>query len=462
MTNVQKNNGAGEILSPALRQPAEFLNGAAAGNARISVDAVPTPKAPSKIANLATGLKNSSCSVGSCRQTVWRSFFFDGTGNNLSADIDTLKHSNVAKLYRAHKGDENNGGDELRQKGEAQGIYRVYIPGIGTYFPHPTVKDDGGSKPGLGAGAYGVERMKFALEIFDKKLQGHFALAKNPANAIIEINISVFGFSRGAALARAFVHDFAKERCKQLSKDNWVLRSNGHRVRIRFLGLFDTVASVGMAMSGNNMEKWDALTGNAKSHIEQRLKVHETTRPTFLAFAIKGKAGADPSPGNYDGHADWGGKMQIPEMVEEVRHFIAGHEYRNSFPVDSVSVIDKKGNISRPAKFHEYVYPGVHSDVGGSYRPGEGGKNEKYNTKLGLITLRDMYTFAMTSKVPFLPKSAWSKQSQDGFLMDPSVMDDYRYYNSKVVLPQLSLGAVFNAHMRLYCQRPSNSEPTSL
>ena len=452
MTNVPKNNGSGEIISPALRQPSEFLGGAAAGDKRISVDRTPPAKAPSKISSLATGLKNacSTVAVGSCKQTVWISFFFDGTGNNLDADVDMLKHSNVAKLYRAHKGDENNGGVEPKVKGAPNGIYRVYIPGIGTYFPHPTVGDNGGTKPGLGAGAYGVERMEFALEVFDKKLKIHFALANNPANAIIEIDVAVFGFSRGAALARAFVHDFVKDRCKQLSEDKWVLKAGGYPIRIRFLGLFDTVASVGMAMSGNNMEKWDALTGSAKTHIEQRLKVHKTTRPTFLAFAPNGKAGADPAPGNYDGHADWGKKMQIPEMVEEVHHFMAGHEYRNSFPVDSVSVIGKNGAIRRPEKFHEYVYPGVHSDIGGSYRPGEGGKNEKVNTKLGLMTLRDMYSFAMTSKLPFLPETAWSKQTVDDFSMNNCVIDDYRYYSSKLVISQLTLGGVFNAHMRLY------------
>jgi hypothetical protein len=32
---------------------------------------------------------------------------------------------------------------------------------------------------------------------------------------------------------------------------------------------------------------------------------------------------ADPAPGVFDGHSGWGGKMAIPHMVEEVRHFIA-------------------------------------------------------------------------------------------------------------------------------------------
>src|SRR5690348_1888446 len=30
-------------------------------------------------------------------------FFFDGTGNNLDADIGTGEHSNVARLYQSHR-----------------------------------------------------------------------------------------------------------------------------------------------------------------------------------------------------------------------------------------------------------------------------------------------------------------------------------------------------------------------
>ncbi|MEM5715284.1 hypothetical protein AB3B16_08110, partial [Bifidobacterium animalis subsp. lactis] len=57
------------------------------------------------------------------------------------------------------------------------------------------------------------------------------------------INLSVFGFSRGAAEARAFVN-WLYELCEQ--KDGgWLFA--GIPLRIQFLGIFDTVASVGLA-----------------------------------------------------------------------------------------------------------------------------------------------------------------------------------------------------------------------
>jgi uncharacterized protein (DUF2235 family) len=44
-------------------------------------------------------------------------------------------------------------------------------------------------------------------------LAPHLARAFSPANAIIEVNVALFGFSRGAAMARAFSNMLLKERC---------------------------------------------------------------------------------------------------------------------------------------------------------------------------------------------------------------------------------------------------------
>ena len=38
----------------------------------------------------------------SCQQCLTLAFFFDGTGNNLDADVGTLQHSNVARLFDSH------------------------------------------------------------------------------------------------------------------------------------------------------------------------------------------------------------------------------------------------------------------------------------------------------------------------------------------------------------------------
>ncbi len=442
MANNQKNNdGVGDKKSPALRPDAAALRDASDQAMHIAANAAPKAPLPSKVGNLADGIKTATKiqpPPGSCVQTLWFSFFFDGTGNNLDADVGTAKHSNVAKLYRVHK--END---------TAAGIYRFYIPGVGTYFKE--VGDDGGSTLGGGAGDMGDDRMDWALKQFDEKMKAHIARAANPANAIVEINLSAFGFSRGAALARAFINNFVKKRCKKDAKNVWRLTAGDYKLRVRFMGLFDTVASVGLAMSANNTSKVGTIAGSVQYMIYKRLNDQDYlwSRPQVLAFAKNAQPGADPAPGMFNGHQSWGGDMQIPEMVEEVRHFVAAHEIRNSFPLDSVSVREDT-RIIKPEQFYEAVYPGVHSDVGGSYRPGEGARNLALDQKLGLIPLMDMYQFALAKEVPLLLKSTWKDLNEDDFRTNVALIRIYNYYVAKIPTSTNVLGDHFNAHMEMY------------
>jgi len=118
------------------------------------------------------------------------------------------------------------------------------------------------------------------------------------------INVSVFGFSRGAAEARAYCN-WILECCKK--KDGGYTFC-GIPVRFQFLGLFDTVASVGLA---------------------------------------------DSSPIGGDGLMDWAdGTMEIPEAVERCVHYVAAHEIRKSFPVSTA-----RNGKSYPANCLEVVYP---------------------------------------------------------------------------------------------------------
>lgn len=99
---------------------------------------------PSKTQSIGKALENTPVSAfASCKQTLWFSFFFDGTGNNIDADVKTEEHSNVARLYFAHQGNENMGGRILPVTGAPFGTYRIYMPGVGTYFR--AVGDEGGT-----------------------------------------------------------------------------------------------------------------------------------------------------------------------------------------------------------------------------------------------------------------------------------------------------------------------------
>lgn len=191
MTKNPNNDHVGDTKSPALRPHAKGLNPMNEYAERLSAEAAPKSRRRAPIVDLAsksTTQRSNSVAVHTCTQSLWFSFFFDGTGNNLSVDELTSKHSNVAKLYRAHAEDD-----------EGSGTYRIYIPGVGTYFKE--VGDDGASALGLGTGKYGEERIAWAIKQFDELLAPHIKRANNESNKILNINLAAFGFSRGAALA---------------------------------------------------------------------------------------------------------------------------------------------------------------------------------------------------------------------------------------------------------------------
>ncbi|WP_198513077.1 T6SS phospholipase effector Tle1-like catalytic domain-containing protein [Achromobacter ruhlandii] len=171
---------------------------------------------------------------------------------------------------------------------------------------------------------------------------------------IERIRVSIFGFSRGAAEARVFAN-WLKDACDPPEgisfyspRGDGVLRLAGIKVDLDFMGIFDTVASAGIAQSVSE-QVWD-------------------------------------------GHGAWARKkdMEIPNAVSRCVHMVGAHEVRGSFPLDLID----------GANYEEIVYPGVHSDVGGGYKPGEQGRGTKDSDKLSQIPLCDMYREAVQAGVP--------------------------------------------------------------
>lgn len=386
------------------------------------------------LSQLGSRLMASNAPAGArlgCEQSLSMTFFFDGTGNNLEADVGTFEHSNVARMYLAHE-----------ESDKATGRYKVYLPGIGTYFKE--IGDPGGTTTGLAFGAEGEARLAWAFAQFEEKLVYHAALAQNPSNKITLIRVAAFGFSRGATLARAFARMF-QERCEQRA-GSWVLKNGGYPVRFYFLGLWDTVASVGLPMSANNMP----LAQSAGWMGTQKAMAWRQPSAVQLAF---GRAGADPSPGGFDGHMGWAHPLDVVSMVEQCVHMVAAHEMRNSFPLDSCL-----RNASYAASVQEMAYPGVHSDVGGGYRPGEGGRSIRSAQALSLIPLRAMHQLSFEAGVTLWPMSSLpTTLTQISFATDDASQPDFNHltqlwdhYMNHAGRGGKGLGETVNAHMRLY------------
>lgn len=387
--------------------------------------------------------------TASCQQCLWISVFFDGTGNNMKSDVPTFEHSNVARMFRA-----------MRLDSDVTGIYSRYIPGIGTLFPE---KGDSGKGPipfvdhHNGMGGMGQVRLDYAFEEIDKIVRRAEARAQNPTNKILMIKLAVFGFSRGATLARAFLRDLLDPKLGKVLIEGAELRwqKGEYPLSIEFAGIWDTVASVGLPMSANNVtairseRRW---LGNLFKKDPDKPEAQKL-RVTDIAF---GAPGADPAPGPSDGHGAWADGLAIPPQVKACVHMIAGHEIRNSFPVDSVL----RGR-TKPSNCREIVYPGAHSDVGGGYRPGEQGKGTAAasgadsidaDKMLSQVTLRAMYDEARQAGVPLraMGGADWKQDNIDDFPIAARLIELFNHYMATVGSGGRPLGAELLAHTRMF------------
>ncbi|AUT64657.1 T6SS phospholipase effector Tle1-like catalytic domain-containing protein [Paraburkholderia terrae] len=306
-----------------------------------------------------------------CDQQPWISFFFDGTGNNKNADIANEKLSNVARLYEGHASD-------------APLIVRHYLEGIGTRFDSsdPSWIDDirDSELLGGGTGLGGDARLKRAMRLLNDSLSTN--------HRVTRIDVAVFGFSRGATLARAFVNKLLDKVERINGIPHWPCPTaddgKSAPLHIRFLGLFDTVESVGMPAHDFS----DML-------------------------------------------------MRVPNEVEQCLHLVAGHEVRSAFPLTRLGVMTDT--------HREFVYPGVHSDVGGGYKPGEQARIDT----LARIPLNRMRLEAAIAGVPFTPPALLDKKTSDLFDYGADLKTAFDEFEAAADIGT-TLDAKMAAHMRLY------------
>ncbi|PHN25270.1 T6SS phospholipase effector Tle1-like catalytic domain-containing protein [Pseudomonas sp. ICMP 561] len=276
--------------------------------------------------------------------TVRVGVFFDGTGNNRSnsqigadcramAEISANKHiaecggrhsdpnssysndlSNIARLadLYCNRPVASNLGDGLKV------YWPIYVSGIGTLSGG---RDSVWPGQSFGRGRTGViSKVSRAVEKLGALLTTFSQ--HNPGCFISTLELDVFGFSRGAAAARHFANEVLKEDKGELEPMlnrrrvplspgfSW---QNGS-VRMKVIGLFDTVAAVGGIRDMGNLG---------------------------------------------DAHNDKVNLYLPPGCAEQVLHLVARDEERRNFALNSVL----------PHWPMEIVLPGVHSDIGGGYHP---------------------------------------------------------------------------------------------
>lgn len=253
------------------------------------------------------GPPGATCPCQNPHRKLHAGVFFDGTNNNRDRDKPKGKHTNVVRLWSVWK--EGGDAEALRKKMYVDGVGsmdvgartrqagreaaqggRWYIPGShlvsGVMSAGRLAADLGHDVAGMAGGAGGKERLNRAYFW----LKDRCAEVPKPASKTVD----VYGFSRGAALARTFVNLV-----------NMALRRDEPAISVRFVGVFDTVGSFGMA-------------------------------------------GDDSDPGQ---------NMYVDATdARGISHYTARHEHRQNFPLTVITGVDKE-------------YAGVHSDVGGGYEP---------------------------------------------------------------------------------------------
>ncbi|MDZ5431659.1 DUF2235 domain-containing protein [Pseudomonas fluorescens] len=266
--------------------------------------------------------------ASTCARALHVSLFFDGTNNNEPYDTEKAmppRPTNIARLFHASL-----------DKPES-GYFGYYIPGVGTPFPEIGELDY--STRGMATAYRGEDRINWGLlRIADalsfslnnkQRLDLPVAQTKLKAMAttwpmtamgkstrrqamaslleplrakvatalpsVLSIKLFVYGFSRGAAEARTFITWLSELFDTPPGAERPEQTLLGIPLSIEFLGLLDTVASVGSARAA--------------------------------PFA--------------EGHMDWAdGTQALPDVgrfpgwIKDCRHFVAAHEQRLCFPFD--------------------------------------------------------------------------------------------------------------------------------
>ncbi|ATG48884.1 rhs element Vgr protein [Celeribacter ethanolicus] len=192
--------------------------------------------------------------------------FFDGTGNNAAnvrgpssriSDSYNSSLTNVRLLYDLYEWEKRYW--PRNSCGYAVKRHRLYKQGIGTTAGESDWWPSNKVGAAIGMGPTGVESRVFEACLEVGKIINELSPGIEPTEVILD----VFGFSRGAAAARYFVNCFRQGFIEYDALDYSLLfgvhmdRNRAHlpegrKVRIRFVGVFDTVAAVGLGTNDDN------------------------------------------------------------------------------------------------------------------------------------------------------------------------------------------------------------------
>ncbi|WP_343498545.1 phospholipase effector Tle1 domain-containing protein [Achromobacter denitrificans] len=249
----------------------------------------------------------------------------------------------------------------------------------------------------------------------DKRLEAaklQFEQAYERSNAgtekVVRIEITVFGADRGGVIAKQFINDIVKKYKRRHDQDLAIIGKDGApdaKIRIRFLGLFDAVASI----------------------------MDENTFLGFFPFADLLK----------QTHKDR--TLTVPAAVEKAVHFAAAHELRRNQRLDS---LEKTRGL-------QYLYPGSSGDVTGVAPQGSLGTR----ASLSRVPLREMMNLALSHGAALYSMENLRKRDPALYrrmsLVDPIEDEGQKYHVQELVAAYRELvkyepGCDFVPHMEIF------------
>lgn len=259
---------------------------------------------------LIRGPRGNMCTIRQAEtgDSVRVSVYFDGTGNN---------RQNVERGYAQRAQGRSPGGSwandysnvsRLEEQQDAHEGYdfsfKLYVEGIGTQNLGSDVPQGNVEGRGItGIPTKVASGIRHLLEGIENEVI---------SRRISHVHLDAFGFSRGAAAARHFVYKMMREEGHTLMDRLSDMGFTVGSVAVKFVGLFDTVASFGFAHYNDTRDlDLDAITA-----------------------------------------ADY------------VLQLAAGDEHRENFRLTNIK------SATRQHKGLEIFLPGVHSDIGGGYLDG--------------------------------------------------------------------------------------------
>jgi len=260
--------------------------------------------------------------------------------------------SNPAILYKNYLNDSSN---------KSHPIYKIYTEGMGTNTLSDDAKqaesgilsvenyktDDLMEGTGFGQGNAGIlDRVKRAIELMVDRIK------ENNEKEIGTITVDVFGFSRGAASARCFVHEITRQSYMAHAV------SNG--------------SGTVLFHDANDYEVSQEYS-DKKLPTNGRLGYLLTKEQiTFGKLVIRFAGLYDTVP--HHGLVQWNDVKDLGlNSVSKAKytvHMVAGDEHRANFDLVDISCITGKKGGGKTDRGIELYLPGVHCDVGGSYVEG--------------------------------------------------------------------------------------------